>query len=264
RSPRICTRYVCCVASACCSKRTAARMVSRSAARAASLLARSACSAWTWSSTFRTSPFRAQPAASPSARTAVLRMAEIVTAGGDFEFVTPVLRPRRLVMAVDQRFLLAPRLRLDPARIDAVAHEVLLGGLRPAIAESQVVLVRAALVAVTADADPQLRVRLQNRHLLIERAHIVRADVRLVIVEMDHRCQRVAHLFRRVTERGDRIGLPLARGALRCLTLLPFTFGLCRGDGIAHPLALGRGVDRRRRILRCWITAAGRGRAHGS
>src|SRR5207247_7674713 len=175
RSPRICTRYVCCVASACCSKRTAARMVSRSAARAASLLARSACNAWTWSSTFRTSPFRAQPAASPSARTPALRTAEIVTAADDLEFVTPVLRPRRLVMAVDQRFLLAPRLRLDPARIDAVAHEVLLGGLRPAIAESQRILVRAALIAVHAAADPQLRASPKNRHLRIVPAPVARA-----------------------------------------------------------------------------------------
>src|SRR5207247_7542011 len=101
-------------------------MVSRSAARAASLLARSACNAWTWSSTFRTSPFRAQPAASPSARTPALGTAEIVTAADDFEFVTPVLRPRGLVIAVVQRFLLVQRLRLHSAVYDYIAVVVLL------------------------------------------------------------------------------------------------------------------------------------------
>src|SRR5262245_35139515 len=110
-------------------------MVSRSAARAASLLARSACNAWTWSSTFRTSPFRAQPAASPSARRPALRTAEVVATADHFEFVAPVLRPRGLVVALRERLLLAPRLGLDPARVDPVAHEILFRGLRPAIPE---------------------------------------------------------------------------------------------------------------------------------
>src|SRR6266704_1940349 len=140
-------------------------MVSRSAARTASLFARSACSVCTWSSTFRTSPFSAHPAASPRATTHALRTVEIVATAGRFEFIAPVLRPRRLVVAVDQRLLLTPRLRLDAAGIDPVAHEVLLRGLRAAIAQGEVVLVGAALVTVPGDADPQLRVRLENRDL---------------------------------------------------------------------------------------------------
>src|SRR5712691_10243173 len=138
-------------------------MVSRSAARAASLFARSACSASTWSSTFRTSPFSAHPAASPRATTHALRTAEVIATARYLELVAPVLRPRALIVAIHQRPLLAPRLRLDAAGIDPVAHEVLLGGLRAAIAQSEVVLVGAALIAVTADPNLQLGVRLQNR-----------------------------------------------------------------------------------------------------
>src|SRR6266545_5089794 len=165
----------------------AARMVSRSTARAASLLARSACTACTWSSTFRTSPFSAQPAASPRARTHALRTGEVVATADHLELVTPVLRPGGLVVTVHGRPLLAPRLRFDAARIDAMAYEVLLRGLRAAIAERQVVLIRAALVAVPADPNPQIGIGLHDRDLLIERAHVVATDVRLVEVEVDHR-----------------------------------------------------------------------------
>jgi len=66
-------------------------------------------------------------------------------------------------MAIDQRPLFAPRLGLDAAGIDAVTHEVLLGRLRPAVPQGEVVLVRAALVAVPADADPQIGIGLENQ-----------------------------------------------------------------------------------------------------
>src|SRR5258706_2978127 len=147
-------------------------MVSRSAARAASLFARSACSVCSWSSTFRTSPFSAHPAASPRATTHALTV-EFVATAGHFEFIAPVLRPRRLVVAVDHRLLFTPRLRLDAARIDPMAHEVLLRGLRAAVAQGEVVLVGAALIAVPTDPDFEVGVRLQNGDLLVEGAHIV-------------------------------------------------------------------------------------------
>src|SRR6267143_5758142 len=162
----------------------AARIESRSAARPESLCATSPRRACTWSSTFRTSPFRAHPATSPSARTSDLRLVEIVAATDDLKLVPPVLRPGGFIVTIHERPLLAPGLRLDAAAIDPVAHEVLLGGLRAAVAERQVVLVRAALVAVPADPDPQIGIGLQNRDLLIERTHGVAADVRLVEVEV--------------------------------------------------------------------------------
>src|ERR1051325_1759304 len=262
KSPRIWTRSACCVASACCSRRTAARIVSRSAARAVSLFARSDRKALTWSSTFLTSPFRAQPATSPSVRTSVLRATEIVTTRRHFELVAPVLRPCRFVMAVHQRFFLTPGLRFDAARIDAVAHEILLRGLRPAIAEGQVVFVGPALVAVAADPDLQIGVRLQDRDLLVQRRHVVLAHGRLVEIEVNYRRERAAHLVGRARQRGQRIGLPLTPHALRFLLRRAIrgvnrvlTRPLRRGGGIR----IGLRCRLRRRIL-----AARRACDHGS
>src|SRR6266581_1713688 len=193
--------------SACCTARTAARIESRSAARTESLLAASPRRACTWSSTFRTSPFRAQPATSPSAKTSELRPAEIVAATDDLELIAPVLRPGGFVMSVHERLLLAPGLRLDATRVDPVAHEVLLRRLGAAVAERQVVLVRAALVAVAADADLELRVRLQNGDLLVEGPGVLRADVRLVVVEVDHGGDHALDFIAGAAQRGQRIGI---------------------------------------------------------
>src|SRR5574341_1814880 len=226
----------------------AASVLSRSAARAASLLARSPFNAWTWSSTFRTSPFRAQPAVSPSARANALRTAGVVTTARDFELGAPVLRPRALVVAVHGRPLLAPRLRLDAARIDAVTHEVLLRGLRAAIAEGEVVLVRAALVTVSPDADAQVGVRLEDRDFLVERSHVVGADVRPVVVEVDHRRKHVAHFFGGPAKGGERIRLALPGDTLRFLLCPAGRFGLRRRDrvlprtlGCRNRILIGRG-----------------------
>src|SRR6201988_2370337 len=116
----------------------AARTGSCSAARAVSLLASCACSACTWSSTFRTSPLRAQPAVSPRLKISALRAAEIVATARDFELGPAVLRPGALIVPVHQRPLLAPRLRLDAAGIDPVAHEVRRCRLRPEVPEAPV------------------------------------------------------------------------------------------------------------------------------
>src|SRR3989441_8880921 len=101
-------------------------------ARSASARAASAFSAAPWSSTFRTSPLRAQPAASPRLRTNAtwrdnarrLRLPQRVTAGENFELVAAVLRPRRFVVALRDRPLLAVRHRLHAAGVDAVAHQI--------------------------------------------------------------------------------------------------------------------------------------------
>src|SRR5213592_2669542 len=229
-------------------------MVSRSAARAASLFARSARRSWTWSSTFRTSPFSAHPARSPRSRTTALRRAtEVIATTDHFELVAPVLRPGGFVVALRERFLLAPRLRLDAAAVDSVTDEILLGRLRAAITERQVVLVRAALIAMPADADAEIGVGLQNRHFLIKDRRILGTDGRLVVVEVDHRRQRGAHFFGRPAERGERIRLPLPGHALRFLARPPVRLGLRRGDRVL-PRPLGRcrrvGVRLRSRLRR--------------
>src|SRR5437773_305847 len=217
-SPRSWIRYACCAPSACWTARTTARSESRSAARAASLLARSAWRAWTWSSTFRTSPRRAQPATSPSAKTTGLRPDERVPAPDDLKLVAAVLRPGGLVVSVHERPFLAPRLGLDAARVDAVTHEVLLARLGAPVAEREVVFVRAALVAVPVDPDAEVGVGLQDGDLLVERPGVVRANVRLVVVEMDHRRQHGAHGLGGAPECGQRIGLARPRLAVRFLT----------------------------------------------
>src|SRR5207244_8085966 len=97
-----------------------------------------------------------------------------------------VLGPRLFIMTGVEGTLFAVGRRLDAAGVNAVAHEVLLGRCRAAVAEGEVVLIRAALVTVPADPDPQPRVRLQDRDLLIENRGVPGPDVRLVEIEVDH------------------------------------------------------------------------------
>src|SRR5256886_4684533 len=236
-----------------------ATMESRSAARAASLFARSPRIASTWSSTFRTSPFSAHPATSPRLRTKALRTAQVITAARDFELIAPVLRPRRFVVAVDERLFFTPRLRLDAAGVDPVRHEVLLRGLGPTVAEGEVVLVRPALVAVTADPDAEIGIRLENGDFLIENPHVIGAERGLVVVEVDHRRERALHLFARAAERRQRVRLALPRDAIGFLARPPVRLGLCGRDRIL-PRPIGRrcGIRVRCRILRGRFTTARR------
>src|SRR2546428_5179133 len=260
-SPRNWTRYACCTATACCTAASSFSTESICAAGSASAGAASAFRAATWSSTSRTSPWRAQPAASPRLRTNAtwrdnarrLRLPQRVTAGENFELVAAVLRPRRFVVALRDRPLLAVRHGLDAAGVDAVAHEVLLRRGGAPVAEREVVFVRPALVAVPGDPDPQVGIRLQDRDLLIERRGVARPDVRLVEVEVDHRGEHRAHGFRRVPHGGERIGRPLPGHPLGFLARP--RIGLGPRDGIlAGPLGrrdrigigLGTRLGRRR------------------
>src|SRR5256885_2222898 len=72
------------------------------------------------------------------------RLLQGVAAPDDLELVAAILCPRRLVVSLRQRALFTVGHGLDALRLDAVAHEVLLGRGRPAVAEGQVILVRAA------------------------------------------------------------------------------------------------------------------------
>src|SRR3954452_17452503 len=100
-------------------------------------------------------------------------------------------------MAVHERLLFAPGLRLDAARVDAMAYEVLLRGLRAAVAEGQVVLVRTTLVTVPTDSDTEIGIGLQDGDFLVEDARVFGANVRLVEIEVNHGRQRAAHFIRR-------------------------------------------------------------------
>ena len=76
---------------------------------------------------------------------------------------------------------------VDTARVDAMIDEVLLGRGCTALAEGQVVLIRAALVGVPFDANAHAWVRLEVRDLCIHRRLCIRPDIRLIEVEVDAR-----------------------------------------------------------------------------
>src|SRR5256885_14962592 len=117
--------------------------------------------------------------------------------------------------------------RLDARRLDAVAYEILLRRRGAAVAEGQVVLVGPALVAVPADADSHVGIRLQDRRLLIEDAGVFRPDVRLVVIEVNQARQHGAHGFGGLANRCQRIGD----------LLLAAPLGLFACPGISRPPA---------------------------
>src|SRR2546422_10601353 len=84
-----------------------------------------------------------------------------VAAPDDLELVPAILRPRCFVVSLRDRALFAVRHRLDARRLDAVAHEILLRGGGPAVAQRQVVPVRPAPRAVPADGGSAGGVRLE-------------------------------------------------------------------------------------------------------
>src|SRR2546428_4556414 len=272
-SPRSCTKYACCAVSFSCTVRSNARTVSISLARWLSARARSTRSASTWSSTRRTSPFSAHPAVSPRTSTngrACLngcsgsRLLQVFAARQNLELIAAILRPRPLVVSGGERPLLAVGHGLDPTPIDAVADDVLLRRRGAAIAERQVILVRAALVAVPADADAQGRVSLEDRHLLVQDRGVPAPDDRLVIVEVDHGGKERLHRLRPTTHGSQRVGDLLTASRL-CLGP-PACFLLGRLHGIVVRL-LGRaervrvGPGRGRRRLR--LLPAARGERYG-
>src|SRR5579859_1623321 len=242
--------------------------VSRSARRTKSECASCACTASTWSPTFRTSPLRAQPAVSAriaavklrtERRADVLRLLQRIATRENREFIAAVLRPGILVVAGVERPLLAVRDGLDAAGIDPMAHEILLGGVGAAIAQGEVVFVGPALVTVAGDLHPQRRILLQYRDLLVERLLIAGENVRLVEIEVDHHGERRLHLVARLGEGRERIRRPLPRDAVRFLLRPAGGIRLRLGERVSAPLALAgrvRGGDGRRRGI--GFLAAGR------
>src|SRR2546423_2130220 len=73
----------------------------------------------------------------------------------------------------------------DAARLHTLRHEVVHRGLGPPLAERQVVLVGAALVAVALDEDQEVQVGLQPRRVGVEDLRVLGPD--LVLVEVEER-----------------------------------------------------------------------------
>src|ERR1700730_15539171 len=88
-----------------------------------------------------------------------------------------VARPSGLVGADRIGTLLTVADRLDPRRRDALGDQVLTRGVGAAFAERQVVLARAALVAMALDGDRIVGVFLQPLGLTVQRLPAVLADV---------------------------------------------------------------------------------------
>src|SRR5260221_11654593 len=94
-----------------------------------------------------------------------------------------VERPRRVVGADRIRTLLAVADGLDARRRNALGDQVLARRVGAALAEGEVVLARAALVAMAGDGDRVIGVLLQPFGLTVERRPSVVADGRHVGVE---------------------------------------------------------------------------------
>ena len=80
-----------------------------------------------------------------------------------------VLRPRALVAAERERPFLAVADRRDPRRVDAPGGQIVLGGVRAAVAQRQIVFAGAALVGMAFDDDAVARILVEPLRLLAQR-----------------------------------------------------------------------------------------------
>src|SRR5690606_25335591 len=131
-------------------------------------------------------PARAPAISSDSLGSAALRHAQTIAAGDDVELGATVLRPRGLVAPRIQRTVLAEAHHLHARRVDPETDQVLLNGVRATHAQRQVVLLRATLVRVPLDPDPDIRVRPQHLRLPLQHRLRILADVEAVEVEVHH------------------------------------------------------------------------------
>src|SRR5438477_3540142 len=103
------------------------------------------------------------------------------------EVVAAVAGPAVLGGLLAERDLLAVRHRLETVGGDAKGHQVIEGGLGPPLAQGEVVLDRAALVAVPLDGHAQEVEPLERIRVLVEGRAVGLPDVRAVVVEVDLR-----------------------------------------------------------------------------
>src|SRR2546428_47809 len=152
------------------------------------------------------------------------------------------------------------------ARTVSISLARLLARRRAPVAERQLVFVGPALVAMAADPNPQARVSLEDRPLLIQDRGVPAPDDRLVIVEVDHGREQGPHCLRRLSERGERIRRALPRLPFRRFTVTGLLLGplacflRCPLGGVDRILIDGH---RRGRCLRRLTAARGHGR-HGA
>src|SRR5262249_5327745 len=129
--------------------------------------------------------------------------------------------PSLLVRARRIRILLPVADRLDARGRDALCDQILTRGVRASLAERQVVLARAALVAVAGDGDRIVGVLLEPLGLATEGLAAVLADGRHVGVEVDP----VTHVLGEV---GGRARRDSGRRGRRCRRLLAAAAAACQ------------------------------------
>src|SRR5205809_7586098 len=103
------------------------------------------------------------------------------------EVRAPVEAPALLVVLGALRLLLAVADHVDPARDHAVGGEEIPGGMRPAIAERQVVRLGPALVTVSLDEHGSVGVPVTPLRRRLQRLRVLAPDRGLVEVEVDVR-----------------------------------------------------------------------------
>ena len=97
----------------------------------------------------------------------------------------PVLLPALLIRFGAERLFLAVADGLDVVGGNASLDQRVTDGIRAAVAQSQVVLGRSALVAVSLYREGDVGMLLQERDIALQRRLLVGIDIALVIVEVD-------------------------------------------------------------------------------
>src|SRR5579863_3719469 len=101
------------------------------------------------------------------------------------EMAAAVLLPASFVAFGAERFFLAVTDRLDAAGADSESRQSSLDGARTLIAQRQVVLGRAALVAVSLNRKIHVGMMREELRISLHRGLLVTADVGLVVIKID-------------------------------------------------------------------------------
>src|SRR5262249_13378482 len=96
-----------------------------------------------------------------------------------------ILLPTGLIRLSAERFFLAIADCLNAIGGDASSYERILDGAGAIVAQCQVVLRRTTLVAVCLKRKADARVLLQESDVRLNRGLLARADIRLVVIEID-------------------------------------------------------------------------------
>src|ERR1035437_2640558 len=101
------------------------------------------------------------------------------------EMAAAVLLPASFVAFCAEGLFLAVADGFDPAGADAAPRECILHGTGALVAQSQVIVSRSALVAVSFNRDVYVGMLIEELHVGLQRRLLVTANVGLVVVEVN-------------------------------------------------------------------------------